>query len=170
MSIAHINIGSNLGHRVMAIDRAVSCLAERVGTVMARSAMVESSAWGYDSSNRYINVGVNVDTSLSALSIVRELKSIESVLAPGESHRDDAGNYADRTVDLDLICLDNQVSYMPEATVPHPRMHLREFVLRPMAELMPQWCHPILHMTVSEILDGMCNNSMKEYVKKTEIE
>ena len=170
MSTAHINIGSNLGHRVMTINRAVSCLANRLGPILARSSMVESSPWGYNSPNGFINIGVNVQTAYSATEIVRILKEIEHEIAPEESHRDANGNYSDRTIDLDLICIDEQVSDNQDATVPHPRMHLREFVLRPLAELMPSWRHPRLKLTAAKILEDLCNNSSTEYVKNVVIE
>lgn len=150
----------------MTINRAVSCLAERLGHVLSRSDVFESRPWGFDSPNWFSNIGVNVETSLSPVEIVKILQGIERDLAPGENHRDADGNYIDRTVDLDLICLDNLVSNDPEAIVPHPRMHLREFVLMPLVELWPSWCHPILNKTPSKILEELCNNSPRNYVKK----
>lgn len=150
----------------MLLDCAVSCLASRLGPILARSSVIESQPWGYESSNLFLNIGVNVQTSLSAPEIVKVLKGIERDVAPDDAHRDACGNYADRFIDLDLICLDNQVCNNPEAMVPHPRMCLREFVMRPLAEIWPSWVHPQLGLSASKILEELCNNSSKEYVKK----
>lgn len=154
---AHINIGSNIGHRAEQISRAVSLLQERLGAVTQRSTPFVSQAWGYDSAAAYTNVGVNVETGLDAASIVDVLKAIEQTIAPGESHRDAVGGYTDRHIDLDLISLDDAVIDVPGATVPHQRMHEREFVLRPMAEILPGWRHPRLGVSVEKLLEELHN-------------
>lgn len=159
MKLAHINIGTNLGDRAEIISRAVGLLGERVGRVCAVSTPVESAPWGYESPNLYLNVGVNVATEFDAGSIVGRLQEIERAIDPSGSHRDASGGYADRLVDLDLICLDDEVVDTPEAIVPHPRMHLRPFVLVPLAEILPQWRHPLLHLAASELLAKTSNNN-----------
>lgn len=152
MSLAHINIGTNLGHRTENILRAVCLVSERIGEVTGKSQPVESDAWGYSSAGRYLNLGINVATTLSAPEIIGNLKQIEQIIDPKGRHRTPDGGYADRVIDLDLISLGGEVWELPEATVPHPRMHLREFVLLPMAEILPQWRHPLLGLTPGEIL------------------
>lgn len=137
--IAHINIGSNLGNRAANLRRAVLLLGERLGLVRAQSTVIETPAWGYSSDQAFLNQGVNVETNLHPLEIVRCLKAIEQEMAPGGAHRAADGSYVDRIIDLDLICLDHMVCHSPEATVPHPRMMLREFVLRPLNEILPNW-------------------------------
>jgi len=154
---AHINIGSNLGHRADLIARAVSLLGRRVGTVRRVSAPVETPPWGYASPHAFLNVGVNVETDLAPDGIVGRLQAIELEIDPACRHRDACGNYIDRKIDIDLICLDDTVADSPVATVPHPRMHEREFVLRPMAEILPGWEHPLLHEKVGKLLENLCN-------------
>ncbi|MDE6438915.1 MAG: 2-amino-4-hydroxy-6-hydroxymethyldihydropteridine diphosphokinase, partial [Muribaculaceae bacterium] len=61
-------------------------------------------------------------------------------------------SYADRLIDIDLICMEDIVTDTPALTLPHPRMHLRPFVLIPLCELSPQWVHPRLHMTAAGLL------------------
>ncbi|MDE5659649.1 MAG: 2-amino-4-hydroxy-6-hydroxymethyldihydropteridine diphosphokinase [Muribaculaceae bacterium] len=156
---AHINIGSNLGHRAEQIARAVSLLDPSVGRVERVSAPFMSAAWGYESSGEFINVGVNVSTRLDAAAIVDRLQAIERTIDPDGCHRDADGNYADRRIDLDLICLGDADVSEENVTVPHPRMHLREFVLVPMAEIMPGWTHPRLGITVEKILENLRNKT-----------
>jgi len=154
---AHINIGSNLGHRAELIARAVSLLAGSIGRVERVSSPVESAAWGYESDNVFLNVGVNVNTDLVADEIVGRLKRIEREIDPAGTHRDSDGNYVDRMIDLDLICLDNVVSSSEIAQVPHPHMQAREFVLRPMAEILPDWVHPASGKNAAKMLAELCN-------------
>lgn len=141
-----------MGHRAENISRAVSLIADRIGRVSAISHTVETPAWGYDSANPYINLGINVETDLSVEEIIGQLQGIEQTIAPGESHRNDDGSYADRTIDLDLICVGQTVSNTPAATLPHPRMAERDFVLQPMREILPQWTHPSLGLNAAKMM------------------
>lgn len=150
--IAHINIGSNLGRRAELIDRAVSLLDPLVGNVLAISQPIETQAEGFSSGNLFLNLGVNVETALSPAEIIDRLQQIERMVDTNVCHRTPEGQYCDRTIDLDLICLDNQVSSDPKATLPHPRMAERRFVLVPMAEILPHWLHPKLKLTPSQLL------------------
>lgn len=129
------------------IRRAVSLLDPMVGKVTAVSTPVESDAWGYRSPHSFINVGVNVDTSLTPEEIVERLQKIEQTIAPGETHRTEQGIYADRTIDLDLICLGDTINLNPAARIPHPRMLQRSFVTDPLAEILPDWTHPEVGQT-----------------------
>ena len=156
---AHINIGSNIGNRAENISRAVSLLGRRVGRVCEVSRPVESEAWGYRSPNVFLNLGVNVESACSGEEILKILKEIEAEIDPCGQHRDGRGGYADRAIDLDLICMGQEVADSPTLTLPHPRMHLREFVLAPMAEILPGWKHPVLGKSVEKLLDELHNKS-----------
>lgn len=154
---AHINIGTNAGHRAANIDRAVHLLECELGQVTARSRTIESDPWGFNSDTPFLNAGVNVETELGAKEIVSILKRIQETIAPGETHRNERGEYVDRVIDLDLICLGDKVETAEEATVPHPRAHMRGFVLTPLSEILPQWRHPLLGKNAEEMLAELNN-------------
>lgn len=134
------------------IDRAVAFIS-KIGQVRAVSSPVVSPPWGYVSDSEFVNVGVNLDVDLSSSELLDALKRIEREIAPDESHRTAQGEYADRSIDLDLIAYGTEVADTPELTLPHPRMSEREFVLEPMAEIMPQWRHPKNGLSPSEMLE-----------------
>lgn len=157
MSLAHLNIGANIGHRADAISRAVACISQRIGTVTAISAAVESDSWGFESPNPFLNTGVNVETSLTPEQMLNAIQQIEQEIAPGGRHRTPGGSYADREIDIDIICVDDLTVDTPRLQIPHPRMHLREFVLRPLAELLPHWVHPTTGLTAREMI-AACGN------------
>lgn len=158
MITAYINIGSNMGDRHALIELAVACI-ERMGMPVCRSAYIESEPWGYESDNLFLNLGLAVDTAMTPGTLLERLLDIEREINPAPHRRSD-GSYSDRAIDVDLIACDvmegtgvrSLVIDTPCLTLPHPRMHLRRFVLVPMAELAPMWRHPLLGLTPAEML------------------
>lgn len=143
MATVHINIGSNLGDSRSMLERAVAEIALRWPQGgLRRSSIVESEPWGYDSPHRYLNIGVEIETEEAPPEVLRALQRIERTICDAP-HRDAEGGYIDRAVDIDLIYYDDVVMDTPELQLPHPRMHLRPFVLAPLRELAPGWRHPL---------------------------
>lgn len=152
MPTAYIGIGSNIGDRHAIIRRAVTAIKSRIDSEARVSDPYESPAWGYESPNTYINICVAARTDLSPLALFGELQAIQHSISPAP-HRAPDDTYIDRAIDIDLIAVDDAVIDTPELTLPHPRMHLRPFVLVPMAQLDPGWRHPILGKSISDLLD-----------------
>ncbi|MDE7411194.1 MAG: 2-amino-4-hydroxy-6-hydroxymethyldihydropteridine diphosphokinase [Paramuribaculum sp.] len=152
MAKAYINIGSNIGDRLHYIDAAVAAIEARMLVTAHRSAVIYSSPWGYDSPNDFANIGITIHTSLSPETLLRELLDIEHTIGSGAPHRNPDGTYCDRPVDIDLIAVDNITLHTPHLTLPHPRMHLRPFVLIPMTHLWADWHHPRTNLTPAQSL------------------
>lgn len=122
---------------------------------MRVSRVVESEPWGYVSDSNFLNVGVAVDVGgESPLDVFHKLQTIERSIC-GDAHRDAMGGYVDRVIDVDFIAMGDVTVSTPELTLPHPHMHEREFVLRPMAELDPCWTHPVLGFTAGALLSRL---------------
>lgn len=149
--VAHINIGSNLGDSRSLIGQAVAEIALLSSTPARTSAFIESEPWGYESPNRFTNIGIEITTTLTPEQLLSELLQIQNVISP-RTHRDNLGNYADRLIDIDLIHCGDLIINTPTLTLPHPRLHLRDFVLLPLLQLSPTWHHPLLHLTPSQML------------------
>lgn len=149
---AYINIGSNLGDRMAHLERAVADVERAFGVIADRSQVVESDAWGFESDNSFLNVGIAFDTYIHPEQLLNQLLQIQNGI-DASSHRGEDGGYADRAIDIDLIAVDEMVVESDKLTLPHPRMHLRRFVLVPMAELAPAWRHPTLGLTCVELLE-----------------
>lgn len=152
---AHINLGSNIGDRRALLETAVARIEAALGVNCRRSAVIESEPWGYNSPNRFLNLGISIDAGeMTPFELHRLLQKIQSEIS-AEPHRTASGAYADRAIDIDLICMEQIVIDTAALTLPHPRMHLREFVLRPLAQLQPAWYHPLLGKTAAELLANL---------------
>lgn len=144
MMLAHINIGSNIGDSRSAIERAVADVFSLSEGTTRRSGYVESDPWGFDSPNRFLNIGVEIVTTLPPETLLSRLKDIERAISP-LSHRNPDGTYRDRLIDIDLIFmadigeggLEMIICDSPSLTLPHPRANARGFVMAPLRELHP---------------------------------
>lgn len=171
MPTAYINIGSNMGDRYALIESAVARIVDALEEerslrslkslrtlktlpVIRRSSFVESEPWGYASPHMFLNLGLAIETDISPERLLDIMQRVERSISPA-SHRDPSGGYADRLIDIDIIAYDDLVVDTPRLTLPHPRMHLREFVLRPMAQLAPTWRHPLSGLTPDMMLDRL---------------
>ena len=149
--IYYLNIGTNLGDRHANIAAAVAALEQRTRASVRISDAVETPAWGFSSPNDFLNVGVSLKSHIRPLDMLTLLKEIERTMG-SSIHRDAAGNYADRIIDIDIVAIDEMVVDEPTLQVPHRHLAQREFFLRPMAQLAPHWMHPLLHKSASQLL------------------
>lgn len=140
MAIVYVNIGSNLGDKESLINQALDLIGESFG-YYCKSGFVESTPWGYDSPNRFLNIGVCFKTDLPPLEILDELQKIEKKIS-SMNHRDSEGNYLDREIDLDIMAVDD-ISYSSERLqIPHAHLLERDFFIIPLKELAPEWKYP----------------------------
>lgn len=146
MSRAFISIGSNLGDRIVNCMLAVSMLST-FARVAAVSSAYETEPVGPKDQPDFINCAVEIETDLPPGKLLAELLSIEDSLGRVRKER-----WRERAVDLDIIFYGNLVMHSDELTIPHPRAHLRRFVLEPLAEINPGLVHPVLGATASELL------------------
>lgn len=153
MTRAHINIGSNIGDRHALIELAVARIEAELATSARRATIIESAPWGYESCNAFLNLGITIECrdNMTAMHLFEALQRVQDSIDTS-SHRKPDGSYADRAIDIDLIAFGTEVIATKQLTLPHPRMQQRDFVLRPMAELEPQWRHPVTGLTPDEML------------------
>lgn len=149
--MVHINIGSNLGDRKKIVAEAAAMIEERLGVKARRAPLVETPAWGFESANKFINLGIALDAGIEPVALLRILRGIEREIDPSP-HRDASGGYVDRAIDIDLIAVGETVIESAELTLPHPRMRDRRFVLLPMASLEPLWRDPLSGKSAAELL------------------
>ena len=151
MATAFIGVGSNLGDRAGYIDLARQSLAELPGTRLAGfSTVYETAAAGPVAQGDFLNAAAELDTQLDPFELLEALAGIER--GGGRPATEPRVKWGPRTLDLDILLYGDQVISTAALVVPHPLMHERWFVLRPLAELAPGALHPVLRKTAGEML------------------
>ena len=148
--ILYLGLGSNLGDREANLAGAVSALKELDGvTVLRRSRLYDSLAVG-SPQPRYLNAVVELRSTLAPRRLLRALQQVEQRLG-----RTGKGLGRPRTVDLDVLLWAERILAEPDFQIPHAEMHRRRFVLEPLAELAPGARHPVLGVTIRELLAAL---------------
>jgi 2-amino-4-hydroxy-6-hydroxymethyldihydropteridine diphosphokinase len=149
---AYIGIGSNLGDRQKNIRAAVDRMKHSPGiAVLSVSSMLENPAiGGPPDSPPFFNAAAKIETTVGSHALLHQLLEIEKSLG-----RDRRVKWEPRLIDLDLLLYGDQIVSSQELVVPHPLMHERAFVLRPLAEIAPDAVHPTLQMTIAGLLANL---------------
>ena len=146
--VTYLGLGGNIEPRLHYLQSALEAL-QTGGRVVEVSPFVESDAWGYEDSRPYLNAVCKYETILEPLELLDYMEGIERSL--GRVRKTTAGYHA-RTIDLDILFYCDLIFHHSRLTIPHPRLHLRNFVLGPMAAIAPQFIHPVLKRSMSELL------------------
>jgi 2-amino-4-hydroxy-6-hydroxymethyldihydropteridine diphosphokinase len=143
-----LGLGANLGDPPAQLARAVRALGSlvRIGRV---SSVYRTEPVGYREQADFYNLVVAGRASREPEDLLRELLDVERALGRVRSFTD-----APRTIDIDLLAYGDRVMDTPALSLPHPRMHQRGFVLHPLAEIAPEWTHPVLGHTARELLSA----------------
>ena len=136
MSTLYLSLGTNLGDRHKNLSCALELIGREVGTVVSASDPMETDPWGFESTNRFLNMAAKVQTDLQPLEVLHATQEIERKL--GRSHKTVDGQYHDRLIDIDILLYDNLVMNTPQLTIPHPLMYERDFVMKPLLQIAPE--------------------------------
>lgn len=154
MAITYIGIGSNLGNREENCLTAIRLLADSGLIIKKQSSMYDTEPWGVEEQPGFINMAVAAETSLPPEKLLEVLKGIEQELGRRKSYR-----WGPRIVDLDILLYDDMVITTPLLQIPHPLMHQRDFVLKPMSEIAPDAVHPVIKRTIENLFSEFSNQA-----------
>jgi 2-amino-4-hydroxy-6-hydroxymethyldihydropteridine diphosphokinase len=150
---AYIAMGSNLGDRAGAIDAALKSLdAHGAIAVTAVSSIIETEPVGRARQGRFLNAVAEIETAQEPRRLLEVCLGIEASCGRDRRHEQ---RWGPRPLDLDLLLYGSRVIDEPGLTVPHPRLHERAFVLRPLAEIAPALVHPVLGETIAKLRDRL---------------
>ncbi len=149
-------LGSNLGNRIQHLRNAIQLLEKNNIQPINKSSIYKSDAVGYNSSNPYLNLAVEVEFSVPPLELLDKCLSIETEIG---RERNPTVRYTDRPIDIDIILIEEKIINNEHLTVPHPRMSERKFCLLPVAEIVPNQEVPNYQKTTKELLELIRSNA-----------
>lgn len=146
----YLSLGTNLGDKEKNLQAAMHQIEKQIGRITSRSAFYATAPWGFESANSFLNAAIEVQTRLSPLALLDATQQIEKQL--GRRKKTVNLQYADRLIDIDLLFYDHLVMRHERLQLPHPLLHLRRFVLEPLAAIAPDLVHPLLFKDVRTLL------------------
>jgi len=156
MSRVYLSLGSNIGDRKQNISIASGNINDTIGRIISRSSFYETEPWGFNDENFFLNQSIIIKTTLTPETILKELMTIEEMMGRTRKEK----RYASRIIDLDILFYDDMIIETPQLIIPHPLLHKRRFVLKPLAEIAPEMIHPVFKKTIHHLL-AECDDKMK---------
>ena len=155
---AYIAFGSNMGDKQAYIDQGIQALdALETCKVCKVSSIFETAPYGGVPQDHFKNGVLCLETILDPHQLLEKLHEIEK-----QADRVRDVRWGPRTLDLDIIFYDDKVMHSKDLTIPHIDMQNRTFVLQPLCELAPWYCHPLLHQTVQQLYEGLLDKQQHD--------
>jgi len=147
--LAYLGLGSNIGDRMAYLNQAITSIGNNLGTVYARSSVFLTDPWGLYDQPAFLNQVVLVETLLEPELLLLEVQAIERQMG-----REWVANWDRRIIDIDILFYDQIVYQSETLQIPHPWLEKRNFVLAPLAEIAPEYVHPVSKKTIQELLES----------------
>ncbi|MBS1646776.1 MAG: 2-amino-4-hydroxy-6-hydroxymethyldihydropteridine diphosphokinase [Bacteroidetes bacterium] len=145
-----ICLGANIGDCVTTFEKAKKSIEGSIGTIKKISSLYQTQAWGMERAPDFFNQVLELQTTLTAPKLMEVLLQIESQLGRKRTNEPEAA-YQNRVLDIDLLFFDTEIIQSPLLEVPHPKLHLRRFVLIPLQEIAPDFIHPLLKKSIAQL-------------------
>lgn len=164
MNVAFLCLGGNMGDRLANLNRAKALISDKGINIMAQSSIYETKAWGVNNSPDYFNQCLKITTGLTAPLLMEVLLDVEKELGRVRTENKNEP----RTIDIDVLLFNNEIIGSELIVTPHPRMHLRAFVLKPLNEIASDEVHPVFNKTINQLLqtctDTLSVNKIEQHV------
>ena len=157
MSKIYLSIGSNKGNRYSFIKEALILIQKDIGEVISISKIYETKSWGFRSDD-FLNICIMIKSKLTPAEILKKIKDLEERIG----RRRNNNKISAREIDIDILFYSNKIVKEKDLIIPHPRLHLRNFVLYPLNDIACDLIHPILLKSIKELLDKCEDNDTPE--------
>jgi 2-amino-4-hydroxy-6-hydroxymethyldihydropteridine diphosphokinase len=148
MNTAYLLTGGNIGEKKENLANARILIEQYCGRIVSSSALYETSAWGNTDQPSFLNQVLELQTQLNARQLVRKILKLEKMM--GRVRKEKLGP---RIIDIDILFFNQEIHNLRFLKIPHPELQNRRFALTPLAEIAPSVMHPILHKSVSQLLE-----------------
>ena len=160
----HLNIGSNLdstyGTRYDNISIAINLLIDSKIKVKKISNFYQTPSYPNNNHPKFFNVGLSLEYKNNLLNLFKRIKQIEKKLGRIKTNKNDP-----RVIDIDIIDFKGEIKKTKELILPHPKCHLRNFVLFPILQIDPNWLHPILQKNAQYLINKLNQKSRIEITR-----
>mgnify|MGYP001374619705 CR=1 FL=1 len=146
-----LGLGSNIGNRLKNINEAISMLKDKL-IIVKVSKVIETEPYGYKDQPMFLNCCLIAKTALSADKLLEFVLSIEKRMGRVREFK-----WGPRNIDIDILFYDNLIINRDDLVIPHPELHKREFVLKSLVEIMPDFVHPKLNRSIKDIYEELVN-------------
>ena len=148
MNDVYLLLGSNIGDRFKALQKASILISDTIGEIVNKSGIYLTEPWGFDHPQDFYNHVLHIRTKSSPRNVLAFCLEIEKKM--GRIRKKD--HFEARYIDIDLLLYNSEIIKNEEITIPHPRLHLRRFTLEPLCEIAPNVIHPVLKKSMTELL------------------
>ena len=148
MNRIFLGLGTNLGDRRKNLRTAIEKITENIGEIKSASSVYETDPWGFKSENKFLNMVVEVHTTLKPSGVLGRILMIESLMGRTREGKE----YKSRIIDIDILFYNDRILAKKALTVPHQGIHERRFVLEPLCEIAPGYIHPVLKKSIRDLL------------------
>ena len=160
----HLNIGSNLnsihGSRFDNISIAIQLLIEAKIKIEKISNFYETPSYPNQKLPKFFNVGILVNKNLNLFRLFKDINLIQKKIGRTKTKKNDP-----RVIDIDIVDFNGLIRDSKDLVLPHPRAHLRNFVLYPILEIDPKWSHPILKKNAQFLINNLSQKSRIEITR-----
>ena len=152
MHKAFVSVGSNLGDKIENCRNGIDALLTDGQSVLVKpSSFYRTSPVDYEEQDWFVNLVIKIKTALDPVNLLDNMKNIEEAAGRKAS----TVRFGPRVLDLDILFFGDRIIQTAELEVPHPRMHKRRFVLKPICDIEPSMVHPLLGKDMRSLLDGL---------------
>jgi 2-amino-4-hydroxy-6-hydroxymethyldihydropteridine diphosphokinase len=153
MNNVFLLLGSNLGDRKLFLQQAIMHIAYDIAPTLKISSVYETESWGKTDEPDYLNMVVELKTELWAQTVLSKILAIELVMGRVREEK-----WGSRIIDIDILYFNDDIIDEPGLHVPHPQLHNRRFTLEPLAEIAPDFIHPIFKKNNLQLKNELKDN------------